>query len=56
MTRLAADQVLGCFRVVASLGRGGMAAVYRAEEAGLGRGVALKVLSAELMTQSLSLG
>jgi serine/threonine-protein kinase PpkA len=52
MTNLAAGQVLGRYRVIAPLGRGGMAAVYRAEETSLGREVALKVLPAELMEQS----
>ncbi|TVQ39394.1 MAG: hypothetical protein EA370_04720 [Wenzhouxiangella sp.] len=51
MTKLAAGRVLGRYRVIAPLGRGGMAAVYRAEESSLGREVALKVLPAELMDQ-----
>ena len=52
MTHLSAGRVLGRFRVIAPLGRGGMAAVYRAEEVGLGREIALKVLPAELMDQA----
>ncbi len=44
-------QRLGRYRVIAPLGRGGMAAVFRAEETSLGREVALKVLPAELMEE-----
>ncbi|MEE4638766.1 MAG: protein kinase, partial [Wenzhouxiangella sp.] len=51
MTQLAAGRVLGRFRVIGPLGRGGMAAVFRAEETTLGREVALKVLPAALMEQ-----
>ena len=39
---------LAGYRIEASIGRGGMGAVYRAEETGLGRNVALKVIAAEL--------
>jgi YVTN family beta-propeller protein len=46
------DAVIGTelagYRVEALLGRGGMGAVYRAEETGLGRNVALKVIAPEL--------
>ncbi|MEE4329830.1 MAG: hypothetical protein V2J10_03115, partial [Wenzhouxiangella sp.] len=49
--RLKPGQRLGRYRVIAPLGRGGMAAVYRAEEASLGREGALKVLPAELMEE-----
>jgi formylglycine-generating enzyme required for sulfatase activity/predicted Ser/Thr protein kinase len=51
MTQLASGRVLGRFRVIGPLGRGGMAAVFRAEETTLGREVALKVLPAALMEQ-----
>ena len=36
------------YRIEALIGRGGMGAVYRADEAGLGRKVALKVIAPEL--------
>ena len=41
---LAAGSTLGPFRIVALLGRGGMASVYKAYQAKLDRDVALKVL------------
>jgi tetratricopeptide (TPR) repeat protein len=40
--------MVGRFRIVAELGRGGMASVWKAEDTLLGRAVALKVLSDEL--------
>ena len=38
----------GKFRVTKEIGRGGMAAVYEAENVDIGKRVAVKVLSAEL--------
>ena len=45
---LAPGTIVAGYRVEALIGRGGMGAVYRAEEAGLGRKVALKVIAPEL--------
>lgn len=46
---LQAGTTLGPFRVVAPLGRGGMASVFKAYEAALDRYIALKILPAEFM-------
>jgi serine/threonine-protein kinase len=42
--------LVGKYRISREIGRGGMAAVYEAENLGLGKRVAVKVLSAELTT------
>ncbi len=45
---LAPGSTVAGYRIEALIGRGGMGAVYRAEESGLGRKVALKVIAPEL--------
>ena len=54
--RKSSDSVVGSefagYLVEALIGRGGMGAVYRAEERGLGRKVALKVIASELAEDS----
>ena len=45
---LASGTTLAGYRIEALIGRGGMGAVYRAQEAGLERKVALKVIAPEL--------
>lgn len=45
-------QQVGPFTIVEKIGRGGMASVYKAYEAGLDRHVALKILPHELLEQS----
>jgi len=47
-SELAPGATVAGYRIEALIGRGGMGAVYRAEEAGLGRKVALKVIAPEL--------
>jgi serine/threonine protein kinase len=47
-TALAPGTTVAGYRVEALIGRGGMGAVYRAREEGLGRKVALKVIAPEL--------
>ena len=47
-TSLAPGTTVAGYRIEALIGRGGMGAVYRAEEVGLGRKVALKVIAPEL--------
>src|SRR5215470_15913994 len=43
----------GKFRVTREIGRGGMAAVYEAENVDIGKRVAVKVLAAELTTSTI---
>jgi serine/threonine-protein kinase len=45
--------LLGKYRVLREVGRGGMAAVYEAEQLSLGKKVALKVLAAELAASNV---
>ena len=47
-SELAPGTTVAGYRIEALVGRGGMGAVYRAEEEGLGRKVALKVIAPEL--------
>ncbi|MGH3078862.1 MAG: protein kinase domain-containing protein, partial [Gaiellaceae bacterium] len=47
-SELALGTIVAGYEVEALIGRGGMGAVYRAREEGLGRKVALKVIAPEL--------
>jgi serine/threonine protein kinase/tetratricopeptide (TPR) repeat protein len=49
---LSAGDHLGPYKILASIGAGGMGEVYRAQDAKLGRDVALKVLPAEMAHDS----
>jgi serine/threonine-protein kinase len=53
-SKIPASKVLvGKYRVVREIGRGGMAAVYEAEHLALGKKVAVKVLAAELSASTI---
>jgi serine/threonine-protein kinase len=45
--------LVGKYRVIREIGRGGMAAVYEAEQLSLGKKVAIKVLAAELAASTI---
>lgn len=49
---LSVGQKLGPYEILSSLGSGGMAEVYRARDTRLGRDVAIKVLPANLSSDS----
>ena len=55
MERLASRQVLGDFRILRQIGRGGMGVVYEAEQISMGRNVALKVLPFAAMANPTAL-
>lgn len=50
------DSMLGGYRLLDQLGKGGMGIVYRAEQVSLNREVALKVLSKELTEDAMFVG
>jgi len=53
-SRVPAGTVVGSkFRITKEIGRGGMAAVYEAENVDIGKRVAVKILAAELITSKV---
>lgn len=50
-TGIIGQEILGQYRVVSRLGRGGMGTVFLAEQPGMNRQVAIKVLHAEVSTE-----
>lgn len=49
---IAAETGLGLYQIIAPLGAGGMGQVYRAHDEPLGRHMAIKVLPANLLTDT----
>ena len=49
------ERRVGRYRIVREIGRGGMAAVYEAENVDIGKRVAIKVLAQELTTSAIVL-
>jgi serine/threonine-protein kinase len=55
MNDIIVGATIGGYQIVAEVGRGGMAAVYRAHQLSMNRDVAIKVLPPELLSQSASI-